>query len=51
MSTMPGSNVLADNPRDVAGDTASAIGDLANDFLAGGSEFQNLQFVTRRRVA
>jgi hypothetical protein len=51
MSTMPGSNVLADDPRDVTGDTTGAIGELADDFLAGETWFQNLQFVTRRRIA
>lgn len=33
VSTVSGSNVLADNPRDIAGDTAGAIGVLANNFL------------------
>lgn len=37
MSTMPGGNVLADNPRDIAGDTTGAIGELANgSFFCGG---------------
>lgn len=51
MSPMSGSNVFSDDPRDIAGDTASTVWKLANGLIVKDGDYGNLQFVTRRRIA
>lgn len=40
MTAVSGSNVLADDTRDIASDTAGTIGKLANDMIVKGGDYK-----------